>query len=50
MYVYFQVRDNKMRQQFTRIHDENLDDQEVELLDENIQPVVSNSDPVSIDF
>ncbi|KAJ8316035.1 hypothetical protein KUTeg_006049 [Tegillarca granosa] len=45
----FKARDRRMRQQFSRIHDENLDDQEVELLDENIQPVVSNSDPVSID-
>lgn len=27
-----------MHDRLTRMHDENLDDQEVELLDENIQP------------
>ena len=40
-----------MHDRLTRIHDENLDDQEVELLDENIQPdgtdLVNNDDIVS---
>ncbi|XP_060080068.1 fibroblast growth factor receptor 2-like [Ylistrum balloti] len=34
----FKVRDKKMKERFSRMHDELLDDQEVELLDENIQP------------
>ncbi|XP_069115374.1 fibroblast growth factor receptor 2-like [Argopecten irradians] len=38
----FKVRDKKLKERFSRMHDELMDDQEVELLDENIQP--RNSD------
>ncbi|XP_033758518.1 fibroblast growth factor receptor 4-like [Pecten maximus] len=34
----FKVRDKKLKERFSRMHDELMDDQEVELLDENIQP------------
>ena len=37
-----------MHDRMTRMHDENLDDQEVELLDENIQP--DPTDLVSLTF
>ena len=33
-----QKRDRKMREKLARAHDETLDDQEVELLDETVQP------------
>ncbi|XP_021364979.1 fibroblast growth factor receptor 4-like [Mizuhopecten yessoensis] len=35
----FKVRDKKLKERFSRMHDELMDDQEVELLDENIQPM-----------
>lgn len=36
--VRLRAKERKIREKLARSHDENLDDQEVELLDENIQP------------
>lgn len=37
-FLLVQKRERRMREKLARAHDETLDDQEVELLDENIQP------------
>ena len=36
--LLLKLRERRVHDRLTRMHDENLDDQEVELLDENIQP------------
>lgn len=45
-FFFHQAKERKIREKLARSHDENLDDQEVELLDENIQP--THEDMVSL--